>query len=123
MLGDGPPDGSEFFKSLQRCNEHKHLHANDKVTVEDGGEFSALVSGQTNNFGVSFNGHCCLWLYYGAHSDDISVSRLWKSLPTTSKGTNGAICACLVVGGHGGDCLNEFTLEFGLDIWHNCSVA
>ena len=23
MLGDGPPDGSEFFKSLQSCNEHK----------------------------------------------------------------------------------------------------
>ena len=44
MLGDGPPDGSEFFKSLQRCNEHKHLHANDKVTVEDGGEFSASVT-------------------------------------------------------------------------------
>ena len=59
----------------------------------------------------------------GHTSDGISVSRLWKSLPTTSKGTNGAICACLVVGGHGGDCLNEFTLEFGLDIWHNCSVA
>ena len=58
----------------------------------------------------------------GHTSDGISVSRLWKSLPTTSKGTNGAICACLVVGGHGGDCLNEFTLEFGPDTFGTTAV-